>query len=92
MVRKVGTWVAAAVVVVLAALVATPGCRIQLCKGSGCGGVPDVGGRGGSGGDYVGGWGGSGGSTEGVDTAADAAILASSDPVELSKAQLRSFR
>jgi hypothetical protein len=53
--HEVTRWVVALFVVAFAGLVATPGCRIQLCKGDGCGGGPDVGGWGG-------GWGGSGNS------------------------------
>lgn len=91
MAKKPAALVAALLMAAVAGLMAIPSCRIQLCKGSGCGGGPDTGGWGGGGsaGSDSGGWGGSGGIGE-VDTAADAAVLANSDPVELSRAQLKS--
>lgn len=49
MVRGVARWVVALSALSFVGVLAGAGCRIQLCKGEGCGGVPDVGGWGGSG-------------------------------------------
>lgn len=50
MVQKVTRWAVALFVLACVGVLGSSGCRIQLCKGSGCGGVPDVGGWGGAGG------------------------------------------
>lgn len=90
--RTVGSWVAAGIMLTATFGATMPACRIELCKGSGCGGDPDVGGWSaeGSSGSVSSSAGGGGGGAPSVDDAADAAVIAGSDPVELSRAQLRS--
>lgn len=61
------------------AVLSAAGCRIELCKGSGCGGVPDVGGSGGS---VATSWGGDTSSTTSYP-------LADADPVEVDRATMR---
>jgi len=76
----------------LIGVLVTPGCHIQLCKGEGCGGVPDVGGWGGGGSAAVGGNvdGGAAGS-EPMTSEGDALYaLEHANPDELAAVQLRS--
>lgn len=68
MVQKVTRWAVALLSLAFVGLLANSGCRIQLCKGDGCGGGPDVGGWGGGGsvgGSWSEGGGGSGSSSGG---------------------------
>lgn len=60
-------------------VLAVAGCRIEICRGSGCGGVPDVGDSGGS---VATGWGGDTGQTT-------SNPLADADPVEVDRATVR---
>lgn len=85
MVQKVTRWAAALLALVFFGLLANAGCRIQLCKGDGCGGAPDVGGWGGSGASEArgGAWGGAGGSDAASWTAADWESFAATHQEEL---------
>jgi len=88
--RKVTWWLGSLVTVTLAGFVAIPGCRLQLCKGEGCGGGPNVGGWGGggiagAGGESGEGAGGAGNTPEQEGEEAYAAL----DPEERSRAALR---
>ncbi len=80
-------WFGAFLVVILTVLFAFSGCRIQLCKGDGCGGAPDVGGFGGSG--SAGGSGASAGSGASGGAVNPAETLAQLDPTELAAGQAR---
>lgn len=60
-------------------VLAVAGCRIEICRGSGCGGVPDLGGSGGS---VATSWGGD-------TTSTTSYPLADADPVEVDRATVR---
>jgi hypothetical protein len=89
--RRVSQWALALFVLVFAGVAATPACTIQLCQGDQCPNGSDAGGSAGAGQGGADGTASSGSGAAPPDhPAADAAVLAGSDPVELRKAQLKS--
>lgn len=85
--QKTVRWILALLAPVVAAILAIPGCRIQVCTGDHCGGGSDVGGWGGDGGDAwqdTGGGSGGGGGAGGVTVS-----LAELDPMEMARGRAR---
>lgn len=81
MVGNTSRWVAVLFGLTCVGVLASSSCRIQLCKGSGCGGVPDVGGWGG---DNSGAGGGFSGGAAGVEDP-----LLNADPVAVNRQAMR---